>query len=183
MGVVVKGLWQRLAPYLRAGYLVRGRTLAELAQRIGVDAVALERAVAQHNADAVTGTDRAFGKGSTFYNRHYGDPTHRPNACLRPIDRPPYFAVAVYPAPIGTATGLRIDVNANVLDGEGAPIAGLYACGNDMASITGGIYPGPGSTIGPGIVMAYRAVLRLASAAMDSPSAGPIAARTARPVA
>ena len=174
-----------MTPYLRAGYLVRGRTLGELAKRIGVDAVALERAVAQHNADAVTGTDHAFGKGSTFYNRHYGDPAHVPNPCLRRIGPGPFFAVAVYPAPIGSTVGFRIDENANVLDEQRRPIGGLYACGNDMASITGGIYPGPGSTIGPGIVMAYRAVLHLASAATDSPlaGAGTTAARTARPAA
>ena len=33
---------------------------------------------------------------------------------------------------------------------SGAPIPGLYACGNDMASIMRGHYPGPGITLGPG---------------------------------
>jgi hypothetical protein len=31
-----------------------------------------------------------------------------------------------------------------------------------MASITRGAYPGPGSTIGPGMVMAYRAARHMA---------------------
>jgi len=80
------------------------------------------------------------------------------------IETFPFFAVAVYPAPIGSTVGLRIDENANVLDEQRRPIGGLYACGNDMASITGGVYPGPGSTIGPGMVFAYRAVMHLAGA-------------------
>jgi 3-oxosteroid 1-dehydrogenase len=158
---LIRPVWQRLQPYIDAGYLITAPTIARLAQRIGVDPAALEGTVARYNADAAEGTDREFGKGSTFYNRHYGDPSHKPNPCLRPIGEGPYFAVAVYPAPIGTAVGLRIDDNANVLDMEGKPIIGLYACGNDMASITGGVYPGPGSTIGPGIVFAYRAVMHL----------------------
>ncbi|MEP7031324.1 MAG: FAD-binding protein, partial [Pseudolabrys sp.] len=37
-------------------------------------------------------------------------------------------------------------------------IRGLYACGNDMQSVMGGTYPGPGITLGPGIAFAYRAV-------------------------
>jgi hypothetical protein len=160
---MIKPVWQNLEPYLRSGYLIEGRTIAELALRIDVDGEVLAATIARHNAAAVAGIDADFGKGRTFYHRHYGDPAHRPNACLRPIGPGPYFAVAVAPAPIGTTVGLKIDVNANVLDANGAPIAGLYACGNDMASITRGAYPGPGSTIGPGIVFAYRAMKHVAS--------------------
>jgi predicted oxidoreductase len=123
----------------------------------------LQATVARHNASAVTGVDEEFGKGSTVYNRHYGDPSHRPNPCLAPIENGPFYAVAVAPAPIGTTIGLRIDVHARVLDRQGMPIRGLYACGNDMASITRGAYPGPGSTLGPGIVFAYLAMRHLAS--------------------
>ena len=74
----------------------------------------------------------------------------------------PYYAVAVRPVPIGTTVGLRIDRDARVLDAAGIPIEGLYASGNDMASITRGAYPGPGSTIGPGIVFGYLAARHLA---------------------
>ena len=159
---LIRPVWQYLQFYIDCGYLITAPTLAELATRIGADPTTLGETVARYNADAAEGIDREFGKGSTFYHRHYGDPSHKPNPCLRPIDDAgAYFAVAVYPAPIGTAVGLRIDENANVIDKQGSPIRGLYACGNDMGSITGGIYPGPGSTIGPGMVFAYRAVMHL----------------------
>jgi predicted oxidoreductase len=46
-----------------------------------------------------------------------------------------------------------------VLGGDGQPIPGLYACGNDMASVMAGSYPGPGTTLGPAIVFAYRAAI------------------------
>jgi hypothetical protein len=160
---MIKPIWQRLAPYLKAGYLIEGRTVAALAERIGVEASTLRATVARHNGSAVTGVDEEFGKGSTVYNRHYGDPSHRPNPCLAPIENGPFYAVAVAPAPIGTTVGLKIDVNARVLDQQNMPIRGLYACGNDMASITRGAYPGPGSTLGPGIVFAYLAMRHLSS--------------------
>jgi hypothetical protein len=46
---------------------------------------------------------------------------------------------------------------ARVLDSSSRPILGLYACGNDMKSIMGGTYPGPGITLGPALVFAYVA--------------------------
>ena len=42
---------------------------------------------------------------------------------------------------------------------RGNPIQGLYACGNDMASVMAGAYPGPGTTLGPAMVFAYRAAM------------------------
>ena len=52
--------------------------------------------------------------------------------------------------------------DARVLDKDRQPIPGLYACGNDMASIMRGTYPGPGTTLGPGMVFAYRAAMHAA---------------------
>ncbi len=36
-----------------------------------------------------------------------------------------------------------------MLDGNRAPIKGLYAVGNDISSVMGGNYPGAGITLGP----------------------------------
>ena len=40
---------------------------------------------------------------------------------------------------------------------------GLYAVGNDMASLFRGVYVGPGITLGPALVFAYRAVMNVVS--------------------
>ncbi len=144
--------------FVKAGYLVRGQSIAELGGRIGVDVGNLERVVAEHNRFATRGVDEAFGKGSNALNRHNGDPANKPNPCLRPIAQAPFFSVAVYPADLGTSTGLRTDADARVLGADGAPIRGLYACGNDMNSIMTGAYPGPGTTLGPAMVFAFRAI-------------------------
>lgn len=67
--------------------------------------------------------------------------------------------MAVRPAPIGTLAGIATDQNANVLTQTGSLVTGLYARGNDIAAMSRDSYPGRGSTIGPGMVFAYRAVM------------------------
>ncbi|PHP66728.1 FAD-binding dehydrogenase [Zhengella mangrovi] len=146
-----------LQPYLDDGYLVQGATLGELAGKLGIDAAGLEETAARMNRFAETGKDEDFHRGETVYERGNGDATHVPNPTLGPVRTAPFYAVRLEPGDIGAATGLSCDTNARVLDGEGRPIDGLYACGNDMQSIMGGVYPGPGITIGPGMTFGYLA--------------------------
>jgi succinate dehydrogenase/fumarate reductase flavoprotein subunit len=153
-----------IGPQLRSGYLKRGRTLAELARATGIDPKGLEETVATYNRDTRAGTDTAFGKGSTAYNRFNGDPAFEPNPCLAPIARGPFYAVEVVVGDLGTFDGLRANGRAQVLDREGQPIPGLYAAGNDMASIMGGNYPGGGITLGPAITFGYIAGRHIAGA-------------------
>jgi predicted oxidoreductase len=69
---------------------------------------------------------------------------NKPNSCLHKIGPGPYFAVAVWPADLGSSAGLCTDINGRVLTSERQPILGLYAAGNDAASIFRGTYPRPG---------------------------------------
>ncbi len=157
-----------LARLARRGYLVSADSLDTLAARIGVDAAQLQRTVARHDGFAVSGVDVDFGKGETELNRFNGDAVHTPNPCIGEMKAPPFYAVPVWPADIAVSTGLATDADARVLGGEGQPIAGLYACGNDMASVMGGSYPGPGTTLGPAIVFAYRAAMHACGKAYDN---------------
>ena len=162
IGLVHPGAHSRqIERYVADGYLTRADTLMELGERLGIDGRNLLHTVQEHNRYAETGVDEAFGKGGTEYNQFNGDPAHRPNPCLRPIHEAPYFAVAVYPSTMGTCIGLSTDGDACVLDEAGKPIEGLYAVGNDMASLFRGVYVGPGITLGPALVFAYRAVMRM----------------------
>jgi succinate dehydrogenase/fumarate reductase flavoprotein subunit len=146
-----------LQPFERSGYLVCAPTLAELARSIAVDETGLVETVRRTNEFARTGIDLDFAKGETELNRFNGDPGHRPNPCLGEIRTPPFCALQVWPAELACSTGLATDEDARVMDRFGHPIRGLYACGNDMASIMSGTYPGPGTTLGPAIVFGYRA--------------------------
>jgi succinate dehydrogenase/fumarate reductase flavoprotein subunit len=91
--------------------------------------------VARHNGFAQTGIDVDFGKGETELNRFNGDDAHQPNPCIGPIETAPYYGLEIWPAEIAVSTGLSTDANARVLNQDGQAIPGLYACGNDMASI------------------------------------------------
>ncbi len=161
---MIRPLTPTLGSFVDRGYLYMADTLDDLASKVGVDAVGLAQSVAAMSEYARTGVDDEFGKGSNSYDRCNGDARQKPNACLGPIEKPPYCAVKVYPTPLGTSLGLRTDANSQVLDASNRPIAGLYACGNDMHSIMGGEYPGPGVQIGIALTFGYIAARHAAQA-------------------
>jgi succinate dehydrogenase/fumarate reductase flavoprotein subunit len=164
--------------YLKNGYLRRGRTLAELAQAIGVPADALGDEVKTFNRDAATGTDTKFAKGSTAYNRYQGDALVQPNPCMAPIERGPFYAIKLVIGEIGTFAGLATDASCRVLTRDRRIVPGLYAVGNDAASVMGGNYPGAGITLGPCVTFGYVAGMHLATAAA-APAGTAVASRLA----
>ena len=156
LGVAHPGGWwpQR---HVQQGYLIRGNTLHELATAISVDPIALAETVTRHNEFAQSGVDEDFGKGSTRFGRSGGDPKVAPNPCLAPIVRAPFYALAVWPAATASGIGLATTEDGQIVSRKGEVVPGLYACGNDMTSIMDGVATGPGLTLGPGMVFAYRA--------------------------
>ena len=157
-----------LAPALHSGYLLRADTPAALARRCGIDAANFSATLAAFNRDARTGLDPAFGRGSTPYDRVQGDATQQPNPNVAPIERAPFYAVKVVPGSLGTFAGLRTDATARVLDASGAPVSGLYACGNDAASVMGGHYPSGGITLGPAMTFGFIAAHHAAGVALGA---------------
>ena len=146
-----------LAPFIRSGYLLRGNSIGVLAKTCGIDPDALAETVKIFNEHARRGEDPQFGRGSTPFNRKGGDPLHGPNPCVAPIEQGPFYAVKVLPGSFGTFAGLKTNGFAQVLGSDGAPIAGLYAVGTDMASIMGGFYPSGGIALGPAMTFGYIA--------------------------
>ena len=151
--------------HLRSGYLKRADTLAQLAQTIGVPEQALAQEVATFNRDVPSGVDSQFAKGSTAYNRYQGDSLVQPNPCMAPITQGPFYAIRVVVGEIGTFAGLLTDAACRVLTQDRQVVPGLYAVGNDAASVMGGNYPGAGITLGPAITFGYVAGMQLASGA------------------
>ena len=68
------------------------------------------------------------------------------------------------PGDLGTKGGVVTDADARVLRADGSVIEGLYAAGNNSASVMGRTYPGPGSTLGPAAVFGYLAARHVAAA-------------------
>lgn len=147
----------RLGPYLRAGYLKRGRTPADLARATGLPPAQVADSIARFNTLARQGQDADFGRGDSAYDRGNGDATHGPNPTLGPLDRGPFYAIRMIPGDIGTFVGLRTDAAARVLDDSGAVVPGLWAAGSAAAPITGGSYPAAGLTIGQAMTFGHAA--------------------------
>ena len=139
----------------------KGETLADLAREIGVDAGGLQASAARMTEFARTGRDLDFDRGGNVFDRYYGDVNVQPNPNLGPIDTGPFYAMKLWPGDIGTKGGLLTDRDARVLRADGSVIEGLYAVGNTSASVMGPSYPGAGSTLGPAMTFAFRAVAHM----------------------
>jgi succinate dehydrogenase/fumarate reductase flavoprotein subunit len=166
--------------HLRSGYLKRGRTVAVLARAIGVDPAILDATISEFNAAARSGQDPLFGKGSLAYNRYQGDAALSPNPCVAPLEHGPFYAIKLVIGDIGTFAGLVTNENTQVLNAAGTPVKGLYAVGNDAASVMGGNYPGAGITLGPALTFGYVAGMCLSRIAQSASAT--IAQRDREPV-
>jgi 3-oxosteroid 1-dehydrogenase len=128
-------------------WIVESPSVDGLASELGIDATPLRETIRRFNAFAKDGVDDDFGRGSTSFERYYGDSANAgPNPTLGPLDQPPFYAVSVELGSFGNRGGVVASENAQVLDVDGHAIAGLYACGNTMAqTILGRGYEGGGT--------------------------------------
>ncbi|MEB5967214.1 FAD-dependent oxidoreductase [Comamonas testosteroni] len=138
----------------------KGETLEDLARQIGVDAAGLKESARRMSEYARVGKDPDFGRGSNVFDRYYGDP-RLVNPNLGPIEKGPFYAMRLWPGEIGTKGGLLTDRDGRVLDTQGEIIEGLYCVGNNSASVMGPAYAGAGSTLGPAMTFAFRAVAHM----------------------
>lgn len=143
--------------WYKFGAVHRAPTLEALAEEIGVPPAAVLATVTRFNGFAESGVDADFHRGESAYDRYYGDPRNKPNPCLAPLARAPFYAIRIVPGDLGTKGGLRTDPRARVLRVDGSHIPGLYAAGNAAAPVMGRTYAGPGATIGPAMTFGYLA--------------------------
>ena len=135
-------------------WLPSAPSLAELAQRIGVDPSALEQTIATWNGYAAKGDDPDFHRGTVWWESFLtGGPTLR--KCVGPIEAPPFYALAIHDGTLGTNGGVRITSDGEARSYAGGVIPGLYAAGNAAANVFGPAYPGGGATIGPALTFGY----------------------------
>ncbi|GAB3457670.1 FAD-binding protein [Actinophytocola sediminis] len=118
--------WQ--ARYLLGWGRVRGSSVAEVARRAGVSAAGLAETVA------------AYGRGRDEFGK---DP-----ALVAPLATPPYTLIDFSfgpklgnPCPILTLGGLVVaEASGQVLDADGAAVAGLYAAGRNAVGVCANSY-------------------------------------------
>ena len=142
------------------GFVAKADTIRELADMLGIDADGLEETINKMNHYAETGKDEDFGRGDSAYDRYYADPAIKPNPCLAPIVKAPFYAMRIEAGDFGTLGGLDTDTSARVKKADGGVFEGLFAVGNCSAAILP-TYPGPGATLGPAMTMAYQAACHI----------------------
>lgn len=97
--------------------------LPDLARAHGMDPERLEATVARYNRQAAAGERDEFGKAL--------------DRGAKPLDRPPFSAIRLWPKVHYTPGGVAIDERARVLDLHGKPIPGLFAAGEVCGGIHG----------------------------------------------
>jgi succinate dehydrogenase/fumarate reductase flavoprotein subunit len=153
----------QIGHYIHNGYLIRARSIRALAISAVIDPSGLSDTVEQYNQSALLGVDDEFHKGETPYDRHQGDSNQQPNPCMGPILQAPFYAMKLLPGSLGTFAGLHTNEFAQVLKQDDKPISGLYATGNDMASVMAGHYPSQGISLGPAMTFGFIAAKHIAN--------------------
>lgn len=129
------GLWafQKIpALMLMLLFPPRARTVAGLAERLGIPSEPLCASVHRYNAAA---------------NGESDDPMGKSGPSLQPLSTPPYYALDIsahnplFPCPTITLGGLKVDETTSaVLDTDNHPIPGLYAAGRAAVGIASNSY-------------------------------------------
>jgi succinate dehydrogenase/fumarate reductase flavoprotein subunit len=154
------------APYpifrlIQQGYLIQAPTIAELAEKIGLDPKTLQNTVMECNQNAEKGIDPELHRGENVYDNFYGDASVTPNPNLGQCSKAPFYALPLYPGNVSSIFGVATDVDSRVINKDGKHVPGLFAVGCDQNSVMRGAYPGGGSSIGPGMTFAFRAGNRI----------------------
>ena len=113
---------------INRGWIMRADTVEELAAKIKanpenrqmMDPTSLAKAVARFNELSSKGKDE--------------DLNRRPET-LGPIEKPPYYALPLYPGGPNTKGGIAANAKREVLDWEGRPIPRLYTAGEISSAL------------------------------------------------
>ena len=119
-GDKTKAAVKAIDQYMSKGMVVSAKTLAELAEKTGIDKTELEKTVKTWQTAVATKTDPEFGRTTGMTNDIDGT----------------YYAIAVSPGIHHTMGGVKINTETQVLKKDGTVIKGLYAAGE----VTGGLH-------------------------------------------
>jgi len=115
---------------LERGWILKGETVEELAEAIGVEAAVLQEEIDAYNAAVEAGEDTRFGRDAMT---------------LLPLEAP-YYAVRMWPGMNNTFGGPKRNALSQVIDVFGKPIPRLY-CAGELGSVYVQ-YPQGGANVG-----------------------------------
>ena len=136
-------------------YMHKSKSVAELAENIGLPEENLQETINHWNEMAAKGKDEDFGRGDLPYDRFMGDRFRDGHPNIEKVESP-FQAVRVHPGCLGTNMGPVTDEHGRVQSENGNIVEGLYAAGNAAASIFANKYPGAGGTLGQATVFGFR---------------------------
>ncbi len=137
-------------------WLIKDESLAGLAQKAGIDPEGLKQTVERFNRFCRQGKDLDFNRGEYCYDWHFV-PNIKGNPNLGSLEKPPYYAVRLYPSTVGTKGGPMTNENWQVIDRQGRTIKGLYAAGTCAAAIIGPLTISSSSAVGLILTQGYLA--------------------------
>ena len=137
----------------------------------------LQATVARFNGFARAGKDADFGRGANSYDTEWDQvfgvrresdwpANDLANLTMYPLaDKGPFYAVILAPGALDTNGGPVINARAQIINGAGEPIPGLYGAGNCIACPSHTAYYGAGGTIGLALTFGYIAGRQVAKQA------------------
>lgn len=114
-----------LDAHLESGLVKKADTLEELADMMDVPQDAFVETMRSYNEACEKGYDDAFMKKPQY---------------LRAVDKAPFYAIPLTTGTMGSAGGIKINGNMQVVDVDGNAIEGLYAVGLDATGLYGDSY-------------------------------------------
>jgi succinate dehydrogenase/fumarate reductase flavoprotein subunit len=114
---------------IEKGWIKTAPTIRELAPLVSLKPETLQETVSAYNLCCAGGYDPVF---------------NRVQETLSPINKPPFYAVEVWPCLLNTQGGPKRNNKAQVIDVNGDAIRGLYSAG-ELGSIFNTVYPGAGN--------------------------------------
>lgn len=114
-----------LDAHLESGLVKKADTLEELADMMDVPQDVFVETMRSYNEACEKGYDDAFMKKPQY---------------LRAVDKAPFYAIPLTTGTMGSAGGIKINGNMQVVDVDGNAIEGLYAVGLDATGLYGDSY-------------------------------------------
>lgn len=114
-----------LDAHLESGLVKKADTLEELADMMDVPQDVFVETMRSYNEACEKGYDDAFMKKPQY---------------LRAVDKAPFYAIPLATGTMGSAGGIKVNGNMQVVDVDGNAIEGLYAVGLDATGLYGDSY-------------------------------------------
>lgn len=126
---------------LENGLIFKASSIEELAEKIGIDPLALKSTVDTYNENARQGVDPDFGRGGAAEQILTSESA---SYDLEPLTGPEYYALELRPQIVNTQGGPRRNGKAEILDRDGNPIPRLYSTG-ELGAMYPNLYNGGGN--------------------------------------